>query len=92
MKTSPTIRICTTATTALAPTSTFRGPRGLLLIGRLVAIVVLLLPTGRSDGAEQHPAGLEEGDQEGLLGLGPGPPNYSRRLGIDATSFKENEG
>lgn len=62
------------------------------MIGRLVAIVVLLLPAGRSDGAEQHPAGLEEGDQEGLFGLRPGPPNDSRRLSIDATSFKENKG
>lgn len=59
------------------------------MIGRLVAIVVLLLAAGCSDGAEQHPAGLEEGDQKRLFGLRPVPPDDSCRLRINATSFFE---
>lgn len=75
----------------IALTSGFRCPRWFLLTGWFIAIVVLLLPPSSSDRAKQHPAGLEESNQERLFGLRPIPPNDSSRLYVDTSSFQKRE-
>lgn len=72
-------------------TARFWSSRCLLLISRLVAAVVLLLATSGSDGAKQHPAGLEEGNQKRLFGLRPVPADQSSRFYAQASSLKVNK-
>ena len=70
------------------PTSSARGPGRLLLPSGLVAVAVLLLPPRCSDGAQQHLAGLEEGHQEGLLGLRAATAHHPRGLHINAPAWR----
>lgn len=59
-------------------------PQGLLVLGRLGAVLAAL-PAPRGAGAAKVDlSGLEEGHHEGLLVLGPVPPDQARQLGVDA--------
>lgn len=59
-------------------------PQGFLVLGRLGAVLAALLATRGAGAAEVDFGGLEEGHHEGLLVLGPLPPNQARQLGVDA--------
>lgn len=70
----------------LDSTVEFWSSRCLLLISGLIATVVLLFATSSSDGAKQHPAGLEEGNQKRLFGLRPVPADKASRFYAQASS------
>lgn len=62
-------------------------PQGFLVLGRLGAILAALLAPRGAGAAEVDFGGLEEGHHEGLLVLGPLPPDQARQLGVDALSY-----
>lgn len=59
-------------------------PQGFLVLGRLGAVLAALLAARGAGTAEVDLSGLEEGHHEGLLVLGPVPPDQARQLGVDA--------
>lgn len=59
-------------------------PQGFLVLGRLGAVLAALPAPRGAGAAEVDLGGLEEGHHEGLLVLGPVPPDQARQLGVDA--------
>lgn len=59
-------------------------PQGFLGLGCLGAVLAALLAARGAGAAEVDLGGLEEGHHEGLLVLGPVPPDQARQLGVDA--------
>ena len=51
-----------------------------------IAVLIFSL-VGCSHRSEKYLARLEEGHHEGLLVLGPLPPDQARQLGVDALSY-----
>lgn len=52
-------------------------PQGFLVLGRLGAVLAALLAARGAGAAEVDLGGLEEGHHEGLLVLGPVPPDQA---------------
>ena len=59
-------------------------PQGFLVLGCLGAVLAALLAPRGTGAAEVDLGGLEEGHHEGLLVLGPLPPDQACQLGVDA--------
>lgn len=59
-------------------------PQGFLVLGRLGAVLAALPAPCGAGAAKVDLGGLKEGHHEGLLVLGPVPPDQARQLGVDA--------